>query len=139
MNENILYYAAGFFDADGTCAFSYDKNKYWHISISVGITQKDRISLDWFQKHFGGTIRKERDRYWRWNPSNKEAFLRAIVPYLILKQERVQRPITDYYNNKQGPGHKIAPEIRERRQVLNDWFKTQTLATRGKPSRGGDA
>lgn len=130
-------YTAGFFDGDGTinCGWSGPGGSF---KVSVSITQKDRECLDWLVTKFGGRVVPERDRYWRWIPTNKEAFLRAIEPYLILKGERVRRVLTVYYDVAalRWGSRGLPPEELQRRKDLVIWFKAITLATTGKPSVG---
>lgn len=136
LTEVQRAYAAGFFDGDGTCNIGHGGNNNDLVHVIVGVTQKDRECLDWLVEHFGGTIVRERDRYWRWTPKSKEAFLREIAPYLVLKKERVTRLLEGYYDvAKLRYGSRGLPpgELQKRRELVN-WFKTVTLATKGKPS-----
>ena len=134
-----IAWLAGFYDADGTLALGGDPRA---IRIHCNITQKDRLPIDWINSRFRGSITKERDRYWRWTPKNKEAFLRIVQPYLVLKRARVERLIRDYYEldlTRRGSTSLTPAQVQVRQEMLT-WFRTQTLATVGKPSSiGGDA
>ncbi len=140
MEATDIAWTAGFFDGDGTVNFTVKERGYgWVI---VGITQKDRMPLDWIAENFGGNVRPERDVYWRWTPPNKEEFLRKIYPYLKLKKERTRRLLEEYYDDTSPAGHnyqgrRVPQRVRDKRQELHDWFRTQTLATKGKPSTAG--
>lgn len=137
-----IAYAAGFLDADGTIIFTCKPRGDCYITVAI--TQKDRAQLEWFEDKFGGWVRKERDRYWRWKPTNKEAFLRMVYPYLVQKKERVRLLIEDYYDGTfktlgKGPrSNPITPEMIEQRKALHKMFREVNYATTGKPSRGGD-
>lgn len=131
-------YAAGLFDGDGTVSFRFD-NPAVGARIQVNITQKDVFVLEWMLERFGGKITVEREHYRRWTPQPKEQFLRDIAPYLVQKKERVERLLTDYYDLNKSSGRTGSTNLTEDaytiRKELESWFRLQTLATTGKPSR----
>lgn len=132
-------YAAGFFDGDGALSVSMDPHTR-QMRVNVAITQKDPVPLHWLAARWGGEVKPERDRYWRWRPPNREQFIRDIEPYLVMKKERVQRLITDYFNRRRSGNFRTSQEDLDLRTALCQYFRDTNYASAGKPSRiGGDA
>lgn len=99
--EQAIAYAAGFFDGEGHIAITRVKKarseeaKY-HV-MSVSISNTNLTVLKWFEEHFSGRVSSHRMPLnpnwlpsWRWTAANKgaEAFLKTVLPYLIVKREQ---------------------------------------------------
>src|SRR3990167_2808111 len=96
-------YAAGFFDADG-CVMIKNNRRDKQFPIEANVSNTYFKVLEFFLEKYGGTIddvgadyRKNTNwkRIWRWRIVNKPAlpFLKQILPYLIVKKERVELAI----------------------------------------------
>src|ERR1019366_7280555 len=112
MSDKAMYgYAAGLVDGEGTitvCRSEYDsvvKNRnnkvYHHIGfhVKVSIKNTDERLMKWLQSRFGGEYYTDESSLKKnptWKPSfvwhhaakDKEPFLLAILPYLIIKKEQ---------------------------------------------------
>lgn len=96
-------YIAGIFDTDGhTGTYRHKKNGY--VATNVAITSKTLPLLKAIQNRFGGSICEKKDKAKKesWKPrydlslSGKESklnFLLGILPYLIVKREKVKATI----------------------------------------------
>jgi hypothetical protein len=83
-NEQIIPWAAGLFEGEGTISIS-------KRGIRVAVTMTDLDVLETFQNNFGGSLLKQKLRaehykqQWRWTlTNNKETFdfIEKILPYL---------------------------------------------------------
>lgn len=97
-------YFAGFFDADGCVHIGRKRNAgpgRHHFAFRCQVAQVDVNVLTRFRERFGGSVRGdgrtgERTRtgnpVYQWAVSSREAeaFLRAVLPYLVLKRERAE-------------------------------------------------
>ena len=112
MSDKAMYgYAAGIVDGEGTitiCRSEYDtvnksrNNKVYHcigFHAKVSVKNTDERLMKWLQSRFGGEYYKDESslkKHPTWKPSfvwhhaakDKEPFLLAILPYLILKREQ---------------------------------------------------
>ncbi len=97
-----LAWCGGFFDGEGSVGISRQLRKYGKAKTSVSmsyvlgvaICQKERGPLEMFQQLFGGNLYSYSVRgvtYHRWFTWSSVAlrFLEIILPYLILKKDRV--------------------------------------------------
>lgn len=96
-DPTILAYAAGIVDGEGCInsnGIKPESNKLG--SIRVAVSNTDRRVIEWLQENFGGSIydypQTEKRNYYSWQVFCKKAelFLRAICPYLIIKQEQAE-------------------------------------------------
>lgn len=116
MKKTDLAYLAGFFDGEGTLFIehlSLKRSNSYRLRVSVG--QTNRWILERYRMAFGGSVRLNRVEHgnhkplWQWQVSCKAAgeFLKAIYPYLILKQSEAKVALE--FQAKQtarGPGRK---------------------------------
>lgn len=87
-------YFAGFFDADGTIGISRRGNSFT-LAVRVSQTRKHSGILRQFEAEFGGSVHlsqsnagREDVLVWTLGPAAAEAFLREVLPWLIVKRER---------------------------------------------------
>jgi hypothetical protein len=99
-----LAYVAGVVDGEGSLslagAISMSKNgtPYWTYQVGVGIYNTSRPLMEWLVTNFGGEFaaRKRSPKHkqcYRWrleNNEKREAFLRVILPYLIVKPKQAE-------------------------------------------------
>ena len=86
-----LAWAAGFFDGEGCVRVHHSKGDSYRLALSV--SQADERPLLHLRNILGGRIndkspaRPNRRRQWQWAASTREAAsaLRAMLPYLVLK------------------------------------------------------
>lgn len=93
-SELPVAFFAGFFDADGCVQIKGHRT----LSLSATVTQVDPAPLLLFRERYGGAVvvrrrpsepsRDGRDRAWIVQTAQAEAFLREVVPYLVVKYER---------------------------------------------------
>ncbi len=97
-----LAYLAGFFDGEGSVYITRGVRKVNRTFIlQVNATNNDVRPLLCLQKAFGGSLLRQgiRDETWRpsyfWqaNSTKAEAALRALLPYLKVKQEQAKLAI----------------------------------------------
>ena len=98
--QTALAYIAGIIDGEGCLrivkAMPYREdmvNPSYSPSIQVGM--KNREVLEFCKQYFGGSIYKERTRYWvyRWRINSKRQVincLKKILPWLIVKKEEAE-------------------------------------------------
>lgn len=99
MPKIDLAYIAGFFDGEGCisikrCLCKERKVARYQLEVTVGST--DEWACRRLLLMFGGNIRQTKQQnknwkpFWVWRASSKTAgdFLKAIMPYLHLKQDR---------------------------------------------------
>jgi hypothetical protein len=97
-----LAYVAGIVDGEGSLSLSgaislsRSGTPYWTYQAGVGIYNTSRPLMDWLVKNFGGEFaaRKRSPRHkqcYRWrleNNKKRATFLRAILPYLVIKPKQ---------------------------------------------------
>jgi len=100
VTRRDLYYAAGFFDGEGSISLlkrnvRKDGKIYWILTVQVTGLSKD--VLMWFHDKFSGGIYKEehKDRrvtYYKWMALSKTAacFLSLVVPMLKIKRRQAE-------------------------------------------------
>jgi hypothetical protein len=89
-------YFAGFFDGEGYLSIIERKEGLGNFRLRVGVTNSDTNVLVRFQERFGGRIAPQSDKGEGWKsvydwlaPAGTE-FLRSVLPYLVVKRERVE-------------------------------------------------
>ena len=97
LSETDKAYIAGFVDGEGHISIHYHSGKWSGHGVFVKITNTNLEVLAWIATHFGGALRKERNRKnvegkgWKptadvqWGARKAVEFLREIRPYLRLK------------------------------------------------------
>lgn len=91
-------YYAGFFDADGAVMIHRCRRSF---NLTVRINQTSREILDSFLLNYGGKVQGPYERggnakpqwFWSCDAAKAEAFLRDVLPYLVVKRERAQHAI----------------------------------------------
>lgn len=96
-----LAYIAGLFDGEGCVAlhrFRGRKNRCdaAKIALTCSITNTDKRAIDFMQSRFKGSVAcEDRSRHnhknsWKWAIFSRQAaaFLKEILPFLVLKKER---------------------------------------------------
>lgn len=86
-------YAAGFFDGEGAVGIS-PSDRYLRADIS----NTNREILEMFRERWSGSItvckpQKPQHKpvyHWRVKCGNAEVFLRDVLPFLVIKKERVE-------------------------------------------------
>ena len=104
IQEVKLAYFAGLFDGEGCIAAYMQKaqtrsgHRYPCASLRALVSMTDPRPLREFQKVFGGSLVSKAPKYqrkrviWEWCLGSAAAgkFLRAIIPYLIVKKEQAE-------------------------------------------------
>lgn len=103
MDETLHAYAAGFVDGEGCITINRGQPNKYHMSLDhnarVFVTNTNLQVLNLLQENYGGTIyrlrsKSERGKGWKscyvWNlgVKNLVGFLKAILPYLVVKQQQ---------------------------------------------------
>jgi hypothetical protein len=112
-------YAAGIIDGEGTiCLGINTKDVMW---LQVGVFMKGLPVCDWMHERFGGSLKdypsQPGARTWRMDHAGQEAFLKGLLPYLVLKQREVAIALA-FIETRQIPGRHITPETKAIRQRL---------------------
>ena len=84
--ERIGFYLAGFADGEGSFNVSFRKrNDYrmpWKISLCFNVSQKDKVILALYKRHFKcGTLRKRSDDVWYFEVNNHNAINDNVIPF----------------------------------------------------------
>lgn len=146
FSETDLAYAAGIIDGEGCiCIFrtSYGtKSKLpQNYALTVGVLTTDTVIAPWLHATFGGSLRTYRhygasakvvqrglSRRWMVASAEAESFLRAIFPYLKLKQHRAEVALR-FRGLVSRTGHAITEENRAQR--LSCYEEMRELNRRG--------
>ena len=136
-DKRLLSMLAAFIDGEGTIGIrraittkgSYTHNQY------IGLANTDIRLMKWVVDHFGGRMPKPKrdkrsnykDKYtWYLGGFNSYQIIRAIRPYLVLKQEQADNAITLYeeitkwhYNPLPNDKRELAGEIFQSNKELN--------------------
>ena len=105
--EAIRAWAAGFVDAK---AYILVEPR----NLRVTIKRKDKMVLEWLERHFGGNVHLQRDGTHIWNVCGDTArkFAQDISPYVVVKVDEIERiakqPLTGRRRKKRG---KLPPKI----------------------------
>ena len=126
MKKTDLAYCAGLFDGEGCIHISKQylkKQPPAYYNLRVTITNTNQYVLEWFHFSFSGNLylqkpKENRQRAWRWQIADRQAeeFLRAILPYLIIKKAEAELAL----KFMAGKGIKGTREIRAERKVLQE-------------------
>jgi hypothetical protein len=94
LNPLDLAWAAGFFDGEGWIGMT--RTAKGGFSIVATATQKQIGPLAKLQSMFGGAIHDKGDKrkdgcsFWSVSSALAETFLRAVLPYLVVKKEQAE-------------------------------------------------
>lgn len=83
---HIGYYLAGFADGEGSFNVTFRKRKDytnpWKVSLCFNVSQKDRVILALFKKHFQcGTLRERSDGVWYYEVNNFRSIQEHVIPF----------------------------------------------------------
>lgn len=89
-------WAAGFFDGEGNVYLRL-RVKHRVPDVYVQVTQKDPEPLRRFKERWGGSLTETRTptgcHRWRCSHRKAEAFIRAILPYSLVKRVALERAL----------------------------------------------
>jgi hypothetical protein len=129
MNHSIedIQYAAGFFDGEGCVQINPKKSQPNTFVAEVRITNTNLEVLEWHRTRFGGSIGvqppnkkvKKNKKCWYWSTASliANAYLKTIVPFLVIKREQVQIAIDFQARVKRGCNRLTSEEIETRRAM----------------------
>lgn len=144
----ILAYAAGLFDGEGSISIVLVKqNKNPEIlthRLMLSLTNTDAAATRWMKLHFGGFISKhcsslvqnpihKTSERWQCSNLHAEKFLKAVLPFLILKAERAELGLKLRETRlvcKGGPGRGHAGEPQKNPVTDNLYAYRETLRQR---------
>ena len=83
---HIGYYLAGFADGEGSFNVSFRKRKDykmpWKVSLCFNVSQKDKVILTLFKRHFRcGSLRSRSDGVWYFEVNNLNAITGNVIPF----------------------------------------------------------
>ena len=83
---HIGYYLAGFADGEGSFNVSFRKRKDyrmpWKVSLCFNVSQKDKVILALFKRHFRcGSLRSRSDGVWYFEVNNLNAITGNVIPF----------------------------------------------------------
>ncbi len=101
INKTTLNYLSGIFDGEGCiCLSKSHENNRPRYRVELSISMNDRISLEVFQKYFGGNInigngkrhnRIAHDCYvLKYSTQKTKEILTKLLPYLLIKKEQAK-------------------------------------------------
>lgn len=130
MNTELAW-MGGFFDAEGSITTHNNAHTPWP-RLMADMGNNDVRALEPFIEQFGLRIANTGRRCLRayGNASQTEALLRAILPYTVIKRERIETCL-QYRELTSTTGIRYPPEIKARRLALLDqlkWMNTKGLA-----------
>lgn len=130
--EPIYAYAAGLIDGEGCIRIQKQKNKLAYIPVvQVSMSDKARGILVGMQKEFGGNLYSQdfhqekwsKQTTWRVNGAEAVAFLRKVLPNLMLKPRQAELALSlDKMRLQQGwtkKTRRIAEEMKQEMHSLN--------------------
>jgi hypothetical protein len=128
MRQELVAYAAGFFDGEGHIRVSRHSNRGSYM-LQISAVQATECPLPIFVELFGGTVscraslyRGRPKRLWTWQVSSKsaEAALIEMQPYLRAKADEViiALEFRSTFRPQFGDRSKNSPELEERRRAL---------------------
>lgn len=84
--ERIGCYIAGFVDGEGSFHLVFRRRQDymlpWKVSLSLNVSQKDKVILAWLKKHLVcGSIRNKGGGVWMYEVSNLEAIRSNVIPF----------------------------------------------------------
>lgn len=138
-----LAYAAGLFDGEGSVMIVFRPESKWSrptYCLQTQLVSCDRCLVDWMQDRFGGSIstfqpstatgRARVAHNWITGSRLAAQFLEAILPFVILKRERILIALQFRKTITTG-GRPITPELLEIRKTLH--AEMRLLNQRGRP------
>jgi len=135
-----LAYAAGIFDGEGHVIIHVlrrkDRNIKLYHEVELAITNTNLEMLLWFKSEFDGTVTAEHPGrghfgskpiwYWKLTSAKATQFLKAILPYLIIKKLQAElaiefqnRCIGKYGRNLTPEGIALREQYRQKMKELN--------------------
>jgi hypothetical protein len=86
ISPQIGYYLTGFTDGAGSFQISFRPWDYykmlWKISLCFNVSQKDKVILTLFKKHFRcGSLRNRDDGIWYYEVNNFTAIVQNVIPF----------------------------------------------------------
>ena len=158
MEDRIfLAWAAGFFDGEGCVLVELSKQKAckhgFRTVLHATVTQTSLPCLELFLDRFGGKIvtnehKTPTGRRWavqyRWSVKNDDAiaFLKAILPYCVVKREQVDVAVSyptkgedgRKYGNRSNP---IPEDVMQARLKMREVLQNirASMKTEAKPAR----
>lgn len=132
IDRDVLAYTAGLFDGEGCAYFARNKIGYGLVVATVSNTNID--VLKFLQETFGGNIfirRKYKNHpNWKnggaWRTSNSSAvdFLRALLPWLIIKKRQAEAAVAWQALKPGWNGTKKTPDdIIQQIDLIEKYFK----------------
>lgn len=140
MTELELAYIAGFFDGEGSISIFQEKTGRYRLArIGVYVVNTDFRPIKMLKEKFGGHYREVqrpgKKKYAVWSVSCVKAseFLKAILPFLIIKKERAclaieiqelhSRSTRSKSRNQLGQFTKLSEDIRQIIQIKTESIK----------------
>lgn len=127
ISREELEYAAGFFDGEGCIQINPKKSQPNTFLVEVRITNTNLEVLQWFKNNFGGSVGsqppnkdvKECKPCWYWAVACRiaNAFLKTIIPFLVIKREQAQIAIDFQSKIKRGCNRLTTEEVQIRRNM----------------------
>jgi transposase len=118
-------YFAGFFDGEGYVGVTHNAANA-AISLRVTVTNNHKGICDLFAGRFGGSVtpprhygEKQGKGSWTWHAyaANAKAFLRAILPYVVVKKPQVELAL-DFPLGE--PGHRVSQGVQAERVAIKE-------------------
>lgn len=128
-------YCAGFFDGEGSVKVDrrlpVPGRNYAYYCVKVTVGNTNREVLEAFQETWGGPIHEYRTakdhhkRFYSWRPGPRAsiAFLKAVLPHLIVKRAVAEKALALYQTHKMGGRHRtryLAEEMNRRNELYLD-------------------
>lgn len=111
INTDIAY-IAGQLDADG--CISVHKRPDGTLVVCVNIVSQDTDLLNWINTRFAGHVYEMgQARASQWRPSDWEAFLLVVMPYLRTKREQAELVLLYRKKTREKGKTKISRDSRE--------------------------
>jgi len=96
-----LKYAAGFFDGEGCIQIATPKKQKNTYYVYVRVNNTNLNALEFMRRLFGGSVFAQPRTNLAWSPTwgwvvcsrKAEAFLRAVLPYLVIKKRQAEKAI----------------------------------------------
>lgn len=143
VSPTDLAYIAGFFDGEGHIRIQRHSKRCRTMTLQCQISQVTEYPLVWIQERFGGTISGRLIKYagglrpiysWQISSLGAEKFLRAIYPYLQVKQDEADVAIlfreTFRPQHVKGGHKKMDESVIEFRQECSDKLKSLRIEKR---------
>ena len=141
-----LAYVAGLFDGEGSivigCGHQKQRRVTPHYWLQVGITNTDRELITWLHHTLGRHIsdnmhcptKRHQRPCWAWRIMSTQAlpFLRALMPYLRVKQAQASIAV-NFQSHMSARRYKTVPDsVVEERASFRQQLRVLTLGPLGK-------